>query len=233
MQPSGFYFFRLNSIIFVNLKPLLMFQKIVYRLLLLNFSLILMLSSCAPKEDTTDPVILLKGNNPYNVDSIGGSFTDPGYTAVDDNDGDITDRVVVQYPLIGKDSARSYQIFYRVMDNAGNTFTTYRTVNIRNTAAILEGIYNNDTLTHLNDTARIYQSTITSSLAVNGDFTISNFANKGFLALVNGRLDFSGNLTFQTPVSLMDSDSTVITNITTALLILLLIRSRNWKLIFI
>lgn len=173
-------------------------------------------NSCKPEDDTVDPVIILKADalnriNPFNIDSIGSSFTDPGYTAVDDVDGDITDRVTVQYPIIGTDSARTYQAIYTVRDNAGNIFTTYRTINIRNTTALIEGVYNHDTLKCPNDSDVIYQSTITGSLVTNGEFGIGNFANKGQQAIVNGKFDAAGNLTFPNPVvSLLDSDSTVV-----------------------
>lgn len=169
-------------------------------------------TSCKPEDDTIDPVIFLKGANPFNIDSIGGSFIEPGYSAVDENDGDISNKVVVEYPTITNDSAKSYQVIYKVTDNAGNTFTTYRIINIRNTTAFFEGIYNHDTLICSNDSS-FYQSTIISSKVVNGDFGISNFANKGALAILYGHRDLSGNLLFQTPVNLLDSDSTVVLNI--------------------
>ncbi len=189
-----------------------MFKNITFRLFFITTGLSVLFYSCKPEDDTIDPVILLKGTNPYNVDSIGGTFTEPGYTAVDENDGDITNKVVVEYPIITNDSAKSYQVSYRVMDNAGNIFTTYRIINIRNTITFLEGVYN-DTLKCGNDSDVFYQSTIIPSPVINGNFGISNFANKGSQAVLNGTFDSGGNLTFQTPVSLLDSDSTVILNI--------------------
>ncbi len=189
-----------------------MFRYATIKLIFITATVTILFYSCKPEDDTIDPVILLKGANPYNVDSIGGSFQEPGFTAVDENDGDITNKVVVQYPIIMNDSSKSYQVNYRVTDYAGNIFTTYRIINIRNTIAFLEGVYN-DTLKCDNDSDVFYQSTIIPSPVINGNFGISNFANKGSQAVLNGTFDSGGNLTFQTPVSLLDSDSTVVLNI--------------------
>ncbi len=86
------------------------------------------LGSC-PTPDTTPPVISLSGANPIIVYQ-GTSFSDPGFTATDDSDGDITSSVVVtgtvNTAIIG-----SYSLNYNVADTAGNAATTItRTVNV-------------------------------------------------------------------------------------------------------
>ncbi len=190
-----------------------MISKSKIQLFLFTSFSLLFFDSCKREDDTTDPVILLEGDNPYNVDSIGGGYREPGYTAVDDNDGDLTSKVIVETPSIGFDSAKSYKVIYKVQDYSGNPFSTYRIVNIRNSVYFLEGVYNHDTIQCGTDTARIYQSTVTTSPVINGNFAINNFANKGQQAILNGKLDFTGNLTFETPANLLDSDSTVVLNI--------------------
>ena len=190
-----------------------MFRKII-GLSFTSLLLMLLFSSCKPERDTVDPVILLEGDtlhgiNPYNVDSIGGKFSEPGYAAVDDNDGDITSRVMIEYPTILPDSAKSYKAIYTVLDNAKNVFHTYRIINIRNKAVKLEGSFIHDTLICPDSAAVYYQSTIVTSPTVNGDFSISNFANKGAQAVFSGHWE-NGNLTWMTPDSLHDADNTVI-----------------------
>lgn len=170
-------------------------------------------TSCKPEDDTTDPVIFLKGDNPYALDSIGStSFQEPGFTAVDETDGDISNRVMVQYPSIATDSAKTYQAVYTVMDEAGNSFKTYRLISVRNSIAFMEGVYSHDTL-NCDNTKTVFQNIISGSPIINRDFTISNFAGKGQQAKITGRIDFSDNLSFDLPVSLLDSDSTVITSV--------------------
>ena len=52
-----------------------------------------------------------------------------------------------------------------------------------------------------------------ASPVMNGEFSIVNFANKGSQSVLKGNFDSSGNLTFQTPASLFDADSTIVLNI--------------------
>ena len=49
--------------------------------------------------DTTAPVITLLGDNPMTIE-VGSTFTDPGATATDNYDGDLTSSIVVQGVLI-------------------------------------------------------------------------------------------------------------------------------------
>lgn len=81
------------------------------------------------REDKTAPVITLKGNKTIYL-TRGDTFTDPGYTANDNCDGDITNKVEVNGVVdsnIGK-----YIITYKVSDSTGNTTTVSRTIIRRN-----------------------------------------------------------------------------------------------------
>jgi peptidoglycan/xylan/chitin deacetylase (PgdA/CDA1 family) len=84
-------------------------------------------------DDPVSPLITLLGDEKMSVPA-GGSFEDPGYTAVDNCDGDITHRVTVTGdidPYLPGD----YTISYTVEDSYGNVATAERTVTVN-------GIYN-------------------------------------------------------------------------------------------
>ncbi|MCC2615944.1 DUF5011 domain-containing protein [Aestuariibacter halophilus] len=80
--------------------------------------------------DTTAPVITLLGANPLNL-TVGETYTDPGATATDDTDGDITANIVVGGDVVNTSVAGTYTVTYNVQDAAGNNATTVtRTVNV-------------------------------------------------------------------------------------------------------
>jgi lysophospholipase L1-like esterase len=70
-------------------------------------------------EDTEPPVITLLGDNPMNL-TVGDTFTDPGTTAVDNVDGDLTESIVVGGDTVDTNTAGTYVITYNVSDAAGN-----------------------------------------------------------------------------------------------------------------
>jgi len=73
----------------------------------------------ASTADTTPPDIVLLGNATINL-TVGDTFTEPGYTAIDDVDGDITDNVVVGGDTVDTNAAGTYVITYNVSDAVGN-----------------------------------------------------------------------------------------------------------------
>lgn len=80
--------------------------------------------------DKKAPVLTLVGSNPLNL-TVGASFTDPGATALDNEDGDITNKIVVSGDTVNPNSVGTYIIRYNVSDSAGNAATEVtRTVNI-------------------------------------------------------------------------------------------------------
>jgi hypothetical protein len=78
------------------------------------------------KKDKTAPEITLLGFNPYTV-CVGSPYNDPGATAVDDEDGDITDKINV---VVNVDTSQESEgtVTYEVSDEAGNTTTAVREV---------------------------------------------------------------------------------------------------------
>ncbi len=71
-----------------------------------------------PIDDTTPPQITLNGNNPLYI-SIGDDYSEPGYSAQDNIDGDITNQVVVT-GVVNTSAAGSYTKYYNVSDVSGN-----------------------------------------------------------------------------------------------------------------
>jgi len=79
--------------------------------------------------DSTAPVITLQGDNPLFV-SRDGVFTDPGATAHDIVDGDISANISVT-GTVDTSTVGSYEISYNVSDHAGNDATeVVRTVSV-------------------------------------------------------------------------------------------------------
>ena len=72
--------------------------------------------------DTTRPVITLTGSATMSV-TQGSTFTDPGATASDDVDGNITSKIV-KTGSVNTATVGTYTLSYNVKDNAGNAATT-------------------------------------------------------------------------------------------------------------
>jgi PKD repeat protein len=72
--------------------------------------------------DVGAPVITLLGNTTMNI-LVGGSYTDPGATALDDEDGDVTANIVVGGDTVDVNTAGTYIVTYNVSDAAGNAAT--------------------------------------------------------------------------------------------------------------
>ncbi|PIR90086.1 hypothetical protein COU05_03290, partial [bacterium (Candidatus Gribaldobacteria) CG10_big_fil_rev_8_21_14_0_10_37_21] len=73
-----------------------------------------------PNKDTENeaPVITLTGNTNLTL-AFGTSFTDPGATALDFEDGDITANIVKSGDVVNTSNAGSYTIKYNVQDSQG------------------------------------------------------------------------------------------------------------------
>ncbi|MCP5010127.1 MAG: DUF5011 domain-containing protein, partial [Aestuariibacter sp.] len=87
--------------------------------------------------DGTPPVITLIGANPLEI-SVGGTYTDPGATANDDIDGDITPDIVPGGDTVVTTGVNSFTVTYDVSDEAGNAATQKtRTVNVVNDPPVI------------------------------------------------------------------------------------------------
>ncbi len=81
--------------------------------------------------DDVNPELTLKGSNPYNA-QFGREYKDPGYTATDNYDGNITKGVKitgdVDTKVIGE-----YKVYYTAIDSSDNVVTKIRTVKVVDT----------------------------------------------------------------------------------------------------
>src|SRR5699024_11590124 len=79
-------------------------------------------------EDTIAPVISLNGDNPMELE-VGETDDEPGATAEDDVDGDVSDAIEVSGD-VDTSTVGKYEVVYTVSDAAGNEATETRTVNV-------------------------------------------------------------------------------------------------------
>lgn len=126
------------------------------------------------KDDTTDPIITLKGNSSITI-SLNSTYTDQGATANDDEDGDISSKITTDNP-VNANLTGTYTVTYSVSDEAGNTATAKRTVIVKNDAASLEGGYSVTDVCSGAGTTN-YDETVTASKTVNNRIIFTRFAN--------------------------------------------------------
>lgn len=88
--------------------------------------LISVLLSC--NKDNTPPVITINGENPL-IHCIDTEYVDPGATAYDEEDGNITDKIVAAVN-VNTTVEDSYTVVYTVEDAAGNTAVATRNVEV-------------------------------------------------------------------------------------------------------
>ncbi len=77
--------------------------------------------------DTVAPVITLNGANPMEL-TKGTAYAEPGATATDDTDGDVTVSITGSVDV---NTVGTYTITYKAQDSAGNEATATRTVKVQ------------------------------------------------------------------------------------------------------
>ncbi len=136
---------------------------------------VLMLGLTSCKKDETAPVITITGGNTQTV-SLNAALTDPGATANDDSDGDVSSLVTSDYlEAVDKDQTGTYTVTYTVADKAGNTSTATKAVTVRNDAYMLEGNYAVTDV--VNGSTSTYSETVRLSETVNNRILFNKFAN--------------------------------------------------------
>ena len=111
--------------------------------------------------DNNAPVITLNGPASITI-NVGGSFTDPGATATDNVDGNLTGSIVVGGDVVNPAIAGTYVITYNVSDSAGNAAAQVTRTVIVNALPVI-------TITGDNPTTVIEGSTYTDAGATAND----------------------------------------------------------------
>lgn len=81
-----------------------------------------------PSLDEIAPEISLRGENPMTI-NVGDEYVELGATAIDDIDGDITEKIIISGE-VDAETAGTYTVTYTVTDRAGNVAEETRTVNV-------------------------------------------------------------------------------------------------------
>lgn len=132
--------------------------------------------------DTTPPVITLYGENPVTV-SFGTPYTDPGATAFDILDGDVSASLVLQQPA-DVSTPGSYQYTFTATDHSGNAVTAVRVLNlVDDTPPVIT--LNGDAYVTVNLGQPYTDAGATAQDNVDGD--------------ISGRIEVSGGLTTARP----------------------------------
>lgn len=85
--------------------------------------------------DSIPPVITLNGNKNVYV-NIGEDYYDAGATAIDENEGDVSDKVEVE-GTVNTNQKGLYILTYKVIDSAGNLATNERYIAVSETGTVL------------------------------------------------------------------------------------------------
>lgn len=136
-------------------------------------------------EDKEKPIITLKGDSEINI-VLNSEYVEAGFTASDNYDGDLTDKVIVDE--IDTSKVGIYEIEYKVSDNSGNITISKRKININEFGPMsmslkdfsLDGYFTNTILketssddNYLNETI-FYGDSITVNLAYYGNISYKN-----------------------------------------------------------
>lgn len=122
------------------------------------------------KPINTPPKVILIGSPTFNV-TLNSSYTDAGYTAGDEEDGDITAQVIVS-GSVNVDSVGLYYISYVVTDSEGLKDSVVRIINVRNSLNYLSGSHNVVTTDLSNGNTRTWITTVAASVNVNNQIKI-------------------------------------------------------------
>ncbi len=151
--------------------------------------------------DTVAPVITLLGDSPLDVNQ-GTTYTDPGATASDDTDGDLSAGIIVGGDTVDTDTIGAYSVTYDVSDAAGNAAATVtrivRVVVARDLAALNEAILpevardiadrNVSAIARRIEQARL-PSRVGSSASLGGASSLAEIATSQGSTVADGRFD--------------------------------------------
>jgi len=159
----------------------------------------LLFTTSCEVDDTVAPIVTLNGNAVMTVD-FGGTFTDPGATATDDNDKNV---VVVVEGEVNVNAAGEYTLTYKATDDAGNIGTATRTVYVAHRKGnIAVGTYSvTESCTGPGGSYNVgpYTTTITPGTANNMALIFNDFGNFASPININGNLTGNTGQTLAIP----------------------------------
>ncbi len=134
-----------------------------------------MLSCNNDTSDYQSPSLALLGDVVVTL-SLNTPYEEPGYVALDDIDGNITDQVWTETEL-NTDVAEKYRILYNVKDAAGNwAVSAIRTIIVQNDAKALANSYSGQYSSNNGETGN-YQMTLRVSPTENNVIRFSSFGD--------------------------------------------------------
>lgn len=120
-------------------------------------------------EGNNQPQIGLNGDAQI-IHKLNTTWIDPGYIAIDQEDGDITNQVVVT-GYVNEDSTGLYILTYTVVDSEGGTNTVTRNVIVQNEINYVNGQYTSITILPGGGTIS-WTNALAASVTVNNRFQI-------------------------------------------------------------
>ncbi len=109
------------------------------------------------REDNQKPLIELKGKNVVNL-KVNEKYIEEGYTATDNCDGDITEKVIVK-SNVNTSKAGTYTIKYSIKDNNGNEYSVSRTVIVKKVVTIDNNTNVNNPTNNTNNNTNVNKPT--------------------------------------------------------------------------
>ena len=172
--------------------------------------------------DTTFPVITINGSNTMNLNA-GESFEEPGFTATDNVDGNITNKVTVSGDEVDTKIPGLYTIKYSVIDTSGNVSPIVtRVVNVIDSEApLFIGVPSNKTIEATSAASAVITYSLPTAID-NVDGTVSVTCTPDIGALVSigvytitcSAIDAAGNqsqVTFSISIVINDTVAPILT----------------------
>ena len=126
-------------------------------------------------DDIEGPIMELKGSDPVNI-LIGTTYTDEGVTVLGDNNPCYVIGSPTTSSNVNTNSVGSYEVTYTIKDNANNTTTLKRTVNVGAPA-----VANFDSFSMSKDTVRARNRSTNTPTACVWSIKYKNSAGTGFI----------------------------------------------------
>jgi hypothetical protein len=126
-------------------------------------------------DDIEGPIMELKGSDPVNI-LIGTTYTDEGVTVLGDNNPCYVIGSPTTSSNVNNTSVGSYEVTYTIKDNANNTTTLKRTVNVGAPA-----VANFDSFSTSKDTVRARNRSTNTPTACVWSIKYKNSAGTGFI----------------------------------------------------